>query len=61
MAQTLILLKIAVETGRQQDSLDDQQIDSFHTAELSARLDSGHSERAIWLFAKLCSLHQLGP
>ncbi len=32
MAQTLILLRIAVETGRQQGSLDDQQIDSFHTA-----------------------------
>ena len=32
MAQTLILLRIAVETGRQQGSLDDQQIDSFHAA-----------------------------
>ena len=32
IAQTLILLRIAVETGCQQGSLDDQQIDSFHTA-----------------------------
>jgi len=32
MAQTLILLRIAVETGRQQGSLDEQQIDSFHAA-----------------------------
>ncbi len=32
MAQTLILLRIAVETGLQQGSLDDQQIDSFHAA-----------------------------
>ena len=53
MAQTLILLRIAVETGRQQGSLDDQQIDSFHAAESSARLDSGHSERAIWLLRNI--------
>ncbi|MGA1719800.1 MAG: glutamine--fructose-6-phosphate transaminase (isomerizing) [bacterium] len=32
MAQTLILLRTAVETGRQQGSLDDQQVDSFLTA-----------------------------
>ena len=32
IAQTLILLRIAVETGCQQGGLDDQQIDSFHTA-----------------------------
>ena len=32
MAQTLILLRIAAETGHQQGSLDDQQIDSFHAA-----------------------------
>ena len=32
MAQTLILLRTAVETGRQQGTLDDQQVDSFLVA-----------------------------